>query len=75
MATIVENIEESLESRLKVITSILNVGLLNGMEVINHELEDDRFVKNFIINNQSSLPESNFVLNRLKRADKPPVYQ
>ena len=75
MAIIIENNEESLESRLQVITSILNVGRVEGIEVINHELDDDLFIKNFITRNQSVLPESNFVLNRLKRAKKPVEYQ
>ena len=63
-----KNEESTLESRLVMISSILHKGKVEGREVIDHEINDDLFVKDFIHRNNSILPESAFVLNRLKKA-------
>ena len=69
MAVSTENNEEpNLESRLLAISSILYRNKVEGRVVIDHEVKDDLFIKDFITRNTSILPESNFVANRIKRA-------
>ncbi len=69
MTASTENGEETnLESRLLTISSILYRNKVEGRVVIDHELKDDVFIKDFITRNTSLLPESNFVANRIKRA-------
>jgi hypothetical protein len=69
MAVSTENNEEiNLELRLLTISSILYKGKVEGKVVIDHEVKDDLFIKDFITRNTSVLPESNFVVNRIKRA-------
>jgi hypothetical protein len=69
MAVSMENNEETnLESRLLIISSILHKVKVEGTVVIDHEVKDDLFIKDFITRNTSVLPESNFVVNRIKRA-------
>ncbi|MDD1675230.1 MAG: hypothetical protein LUQ17_00905 [Methanomicrobiales archaeon] len=69
MAVGTENNEESnLDSRLQIISSILHKGRVEGTLVIDHEVKDDLFIKDFITRNTQVLPETNFVLNRIKRA-------
>jgi hypothetical protein len=69
MAASGENNEEpNLESRLLTISSILYRNKIEGRMVIDHEVKDDLFIKDFITRNNSVLPESNFVVNRIKRA-------
>ncbi|MDD1678251.1 MAG: hypothetical protein LUO93_03585 [Methanomicrobiales archaeon] len=69
MAVSTENGEEiNLESRLLTISSILHKGRVEGKVVIDHEVKDDLFIKDFITRNTSVLPESNFVVNRIKKA-------
>jgi hypothetical protein len=69
MAASTENNEETnLESRLLIISSILYRNRVEGKVVIDHEVKDDLFIKDFITRNTGVLPESNFVVNRIKRA-------
>jgi hypothetical protein len=69
MAASTENNEETnLESRLLTISSILYRNRVEGKVVIDHEVKDDLFIKDFITRNTSVLPESNFVVNRIKMA-------
>jgi hypothetical protein len=69
MAVSTENNEETnLELRLLTISSILYKGKVEGKVVIDHEVKDDLFIKDFITRNTNVLPESNFVVNRIKRA-------
>ena len=69
MAVGTENNEEfNLDSRLQIISSILHKGRVEGTLVIDHEVKDDLFIKDFITRNTQVLPETNFVLNRIKRA-------
>jgi hypothetical protein len=69
MAVSTENNEEiNLESRLLTISSILHRGKVEGTVVIDHEVKDDLFIKDFITRNTSVLPEINFVANRIKIA-------
>jgi hypothetical protein len=69
MTVSTENGEEiNLESRLIAISSILYKTKIEGRLVIDHELKDDLFIKDFITRNTNVLPESNFVVNRIKKA-------
>jgi hypothetical protein len=69
MAVSIENSEEiNLESRLLIISSILLKGKVEGRVVIDHEVKDDLFIKDFITRNTNVLPETNFLLNRIKKA-------
>jgi hypothetical protein len=69
MAVSTENNEEpNLESRLLTISSILYRNKVESRVVIDHEVKDDLFIKDFITRNTGILPESNFVANRIKRA-------
>ncbi|MDD1673182.1 MAG: hypothetical protein LUP99_02100 [Methanomicrobiales archaeon] len=69
MAVSIENNEEfNLESRLLTISYLLHQGSIEGELVIDHEVKDDLFIKDFIIRNKTILPESNFVVNRIKKA-------
>jgi hypothetical protein len=69
MAVSTENNEEiNLESRLRIISSILYRNKVEGRVVIDHEVKDDLFIKDFITRNTSVLPESNFVASRIKKA-------
>jgi hypothetical protein len=69
MTVSTENGEETnLESRLIAISSILYKTKIEGRLVIDHELKDDLFIKDFITRNTNVLPESNFVVNRIKKA-------
>jgi hypothetical protein len=68
MASIENNEEINLESRLQTISSILYKGRIEGKQVFDHEVKDDLFIKDFITRNTSLLPEINFVANCIKRA-------
>lgn len=69
MTASTENSEETnLESTLLAIRSILRKGKVEKRVVIDHELKDDLFIKDFIVRNTSLLPEVNFIVDRIKKA-------
>ncbi|MDH7593788.1 MAG: hypothetical protein QHG99_05465 [Methanomicrobiales archaeon] len=72
MTAIIENSEDlSLETRLNAITAMLKGASVDGISVVRNEVNNDIFIKNFLARNSSSIPDTSFVVDRLKRAPMP----
>ncbi len=71
MAATAEGDESSLETRIETISEMLKAEKVDGGSIVGVEVTNDRFIRNFLARNASAIPESSFVVNRLKRVPLP----
>jgi len=64
--------EMVVDTRLQAITKILSPTGVDRRVVVDHEIANDRFIKNFIQRMQSKCPEPGFLTERLKRVSRIP---
>jgi len=64
--------EMVVDTRLKLITEILSPTGVDRRVVVDHEIANDRFIKNFIQRMQNQCPEPGFLSERLRRIGKIP---
>ena len=57
------------DTRLKDILDLLTRSSIDRKKIIDHEIDRDTFIRNFIHRFESTCPEPAFVVDRLKRAD------
>jgi hypothetical protein len=64
--------EKVVDTRLKLITEILSPTGVDRRVVVDHEIANDRFIKNFIQRMHSKCPEPGFLAERLRRVGRIP---